>query len=111
MTKRYREALDQVCVGGAATVAAGPVGSADDPPVTFDWRGRTYRVLQVLGHWREDSGWWRRPDGQPIRIQQTDLWRVEAGDARRRRNGVSESRGVYELVHRDGQWTLDRVWD
>ena len=42
---------------------------------------------------------------QPIRIEQTDLWRVEA------RNGVPESRGVYELVHRDGAWTLDRVWD
>ena len=105
MTKRYREALERVDVGGATAVAAGPVSSAAEAPLTFDWRGRTYRVLQVLGHWREDAGWWRRPDGQPIRIQQTDLWRVEA------RNGVPESRGVYELVHRDGQWTLDRVWD
>ncbi len=115
MTKRYREALDHVDVGATATVAAGPVGRADDAPVTFDWRGRTYRVLQVLGHWREDAGWWRRPDGQPIRIEQTDLWRVEArlrvGPGGMKQNGVPDSQGVYELVHRDGQWTLDRVWD
>lgn len=104
MTKRYREALDRVDLGAAAA-AAGPSGAVDGSPVAFRWRGQDYRVLQVLGHWREDSGWWRRPDGQPIRIEQTDLWRVEA------RNGVPTSRGVYELVHRDGQWTLDRVWD
>jgi hypothetical protein len=105
MTKRYREVLEQVRTGAAGAPTAGPSGAVDDAPVGFDWRGRHYRVLQVLGHWREDAGWWRRPDGQPIRIEQTDLWRVEA------RNGVPASRGVYELVHRDGQWTLDRVWD
>lgn len=92
MTKRYREALDAVAVDEAT-------------PVSFRWRGQTYRVLAVLGHWREDPGWWRRPDGQPIRIDQTDLWRVEAV------NGAPTSRGVYELVHRDEDWTLDRIWD
>ena len=105
MTKRYREALDRVEVGAAAAPAAGPSGAVEDSPVAFQWRGTTYRVLQVLGHWREDPGWWRRPDGQPIRIEQTDLWRVEA------MNGAPTSQGVYELVHRDGAWTLDRIWD
>lgn len=104
MTKRYREALDHVTVGGGGE-AGGAGGASEVAPETFRWRGQTYRVLQVLGHWREDPGWWRRPDGQPIRIDQTDLWRVEA------RNGSPTSRGVYELVHRDGAWTLDRVWD
>lgn len=92
MTKRYREALDEVEVRDR------------DAPSGFQWRGEHYQVVQVLGHWREDPGWWRRADGQPIRIEQTDLWRVEA------RNGTP-ARGVYELVHRDGAWTLDRVWD
>lgn len=92
MTKRYREVLDEVEVRDR------------DAPCGFQWRGEQYRVLQVIGHWREDPGWWRRADGQPIRIEQTDLWRVEA------RNGTP-ARGVYELVHRDGVWTLDRVWD
>ena len=91
MTKRYREQLEEVTA---------PHG----PPETFRWRGQTYRVERVLGHWREDPGWWRRPDGQPVRIAQTDLWRVEA------RNGTP-SRGVYELARRDDGWRLDRVWD
>jgi hypothetical protein len=116
MTKRYREALDAVVLDG---------DDGDDDrdirgPVGFRWRGRDYRVLQVLGHWREDPGWWRRPDGQPIRIEQTDLWRVEAG-AGRGGNGAAgynghgrlaaSPQGVYELVRRADVWTLDRVWD
>lgn len=105
MTKRYREVLDRVDVGAVSAPVAGVGGAGGtDTPVAFQWRGQTYQVLQVLGHWREDPGWWRRPDGQPIRIEQTDLWRVEA------RNGVP-TRGVYELVRRNDTWTLDRVWD
>lgn len=114
MTKRYREVLDRVDLGAPVAPSAGPSGATADVPVAFQWRGRAYRVLQVLGHWREDPGWWRRPDGQPIRIEQTDLWRVEArrwvaGGSRT--DGAPTSQGVYELVHRDGAWTLDRVWD
>lgn len=106
MTKRYRETLDEVRL------------TEDVPrqqPCEFAWRGQRYRVLKVLGHWREDPGWWRRPDGEPVQIEQTDLWRVEA------RNGSSAARastrikqptqGVYELVRRGETWRLDRVWD
>jgi hypothetical protein len=91
VTKRYRE-LVEVCSDGGA-------------PVSFRWRGRTYYVRRVLGHWREDPGWWRRSDGQAIRIEQADLWRVEA------RDGGPNPRGVYEIVHRGNGWHLDRVWD
>lgn len=93
MTKRYREALEAV-----------EVTQGGDQPAAFCWRGRRYEIVGVLGHWREDPGWWRRPDGQPIRIEQADLWRVEA------RNGVP-GHGVYEIVRRGDQWRLDRVWD
>lgn len=87
MSKRYREPLEEIeCEG--------------ERPVAFAWRGRRYRVTGVLGHWREDPGWWARPNGgAAVRIEQADLWRVEAGD------------GVYELVHRGGSWRLDRIWD
>ena len=113
MTKRYRERLERVEVGAPAAPVAGLSGAAGDTPVAFRWRGHQYRVLQVLGHWREDPGWWRRPDGHPVRIEQTDLWRVEATSSRLAHplDGVRESQGVYELVHRDGAWTLDRIWD
>lgn len=100
MTKRYREPLDGVELAGG--VDADDV--AHEAPVAFRWRGQHYRVVAVLGHWREDPGWWRRPDGMPVRIEQADLWRVEA------RNG-HPSCGVYELVRRGGSWRLDRVWD
>jgi hypothetical protein len=106
MTKRYREPLDEVELAGRADEEA--------PPAAFCWRGQRYQVLQVLGHWREDPGWWRRTDGAPVRIEQTDLWRVEAGHrvgpGGRMSNGVP-TRGVYELVRRGEAWRLDRVWD
>lgn len=92
MTKRYREALDRVDMDGAV-------------PVAFRWRGRRYEVVRVLGHWREDPGWWRRSDGRTIRIDQADLWRVEA------ENGLPHAAGVYELVRRGDDWHLDRIWD
>lgn len=99
MSKRYRETLDKVVL--ASEVA----GTYDVPvPEAFTWRGRDYRVLQVLGHWREDPGWWRGSDGATVQIEQTDLWRVEA------RNGIP-TRGVYELVQRGDAWRLDKVWD
>lgn len=95
MSKRYREVLDEVETNEEDTPA----------PASFRWRGRRYRVVRVIGHWREDPGWWRRPDGEPVRIVQSDLWRVEA------RNGSLSSQGIYELVHRDDEWRLDKVWD
>ncbi|MGH3440714.1 MAG: DUF6504 family protein [Nitriliruptorales bacterium] len=93
MTKRYRERLEQVEVG-------------ERGPTTFRWRGRRFDVVRVLGHWREDPGWWRRSDGRAIRISQADLWRVEARNGR-----PAGGAGVYELVLREGDWHLDRVWD
>lgn len=84
-------------------------GPADaDEPLAFAWRGRHYDVTRILGHWREEEGWWRRPDGEPIRIEQSDLWRVEAV----RGGGMArDQRGVYELSRRGVTWRLDRVWD
>lgn len=93
MTRRYREPLEDVRRDGAA-----------DAPTAFRWRGRTYRVVQVLGHWREDPGWWRRADGRPVRIEQSDLWRVEAHDG-------TPAGGVYEIARHGHAWRLERVWD
>ena len=88
--KRYREALDDVEVD-------------DGTPVAFHWRGRRHEVLQVLGHWHEDAGWWRRSGGAVLTVERTDLWRVEVTTA--------QGRGIHELVRRAGTWRLDRVWD
>lgn len=88
MTKRFREAVT-VTTGG------------HDAPAAFRWRGAVYRVVAVIGHWREDAGYW---SGGGIAVPQRHLWRVEAC------NGTPAS-GVYELVCEDGAWRLDRVWD
>lgn len=88
MTKRVREAIEVTT-------------DAEAVPRGFSWRGARYRVLEVLGHWREDAGYWT---GGGLEIPQRDLWRVEA------RNGVPHS-GVYELVREGEAWRLDRVWD
>lgn len=72
-------------------------------PRAFRWRGSSYAVTTVLGHWREDAAWW---SGAGLAVPQRDLWRVEA----RRGHGPAHS-GVYELVCEPGGWRLDRVWD
>lgn len=97
MTKRYREPVEILSSVAESVGEGSPVGV----PAAFRWRGSTYRVLSVLGHWREDAAYW---SGGGIEIPQRDLWRVEA------RNGIPAS-GVYELVHERGAWRLDRVWD
>ena len=92
MSKRFRETVE-VTTGGPTP--------GHPQPVAFRWRGGTYQVLAVLGHWREDAAYWA---GGGVEIPQRDLWRVEA------RNGTS-GRGVYELVHEGAGWRLDRLWD
>jgi len=93
MTRRYREPVS--------------VEERSAEPAAFRWRGRTYRVVAVLGHWREDAGYWT---GGGVEVPQRDLWRVEAA---RPAAPVAAAlpAGVYELVREAGAWRLDRVWD
>lgn len=95
MTKRYREAVEVT-----ATEPPDVTGS-EKRPAAFRWRGSSYRITGILGHWREDAGYWA---GGQVEVPQRDLWRVEA------RNGAPTS-GVYELVREGDTWRLDRVWD
>lgn len=99
MTKRFRESVT------VTTEAAGPVA--------FRWRGNSYRVVAVLGHWREDAGYW---SGGGVDVPQRDLWRVEARNGaaslpRPERGEQAVPAGVYELVCEADAWRLDRVWD
>jgi hypothetical protein len=64
MTKRYREDVDVTTDGTESHM-----------PTAFRWRGRRYRIVAVLGHWREDAGYW---SGAEVDVPQRDLWRVEA---------------------------------
>jgi hypothetical protein len=92
VARRYREELERVDLRA-------------EVPTRFRWRGREHEVVRILGHWREDPGWWRGADGGSIRISQADLWRVEAS------NGTRTDPGVFEIVRREDVWHLDRIWD
>jgi hypothetical protein len=95
MVKRFREPVD-VVTDGASLDPAHPA------PRSFRWRRRTYVVVSVLGHWREDAGYWT---ARGLEVPQRDLWRVEA-----RRTG-GPSAGVFELVRETDDWRLQRLWD
>ena len=61
----------------------------------FIWRRRLYRVLEVMGWWREPSEWW---NGKAMRL----FVRV---------NAQNSSTGTYELYRLGEQWFLSRVLD
>lgn len=103
-------------------------------PETFLWRGRVYRVRQVLGHWFERRAWWTEPAVRAVHgeegagapgpssaaaaemssgemsslVGDQEVWRVEAGAGR------SAATGVYDLGRAPGPgrpWRLLRVDD
>ena len=61
----------------------------------FIWRKRLYRVLEIIGWWREPGKWW---DNEPIRY----YLRV---------NAKNTSIGTYELCRIGDAWLLDKVLD
>lgn len=62
-------------------------------PEQFLWRGRLYRVTEVVAHWQERHPWWRAAAEQPLaRVPLArQVWRVEAS------RGRSSVPGVYDL--------------
>jgi hypothetical protein len=64
-------------------------------PSVFEWRGRRYEVIDVIGKWRIEGRWW--DDGRD-----REYWRVEA------RGGA-----VWDLYFDRGRdrWHMERLWD
>jgi hypothetical protein len=69
--------------------------SKDSRLTAFIWRRRLYRVLEVIGWWREPSNWW---NGETIPL----FVRV---------NARTSSTGSYELCRFGKKWFLIRVLD
>jgi len=96
MARRYAETV-QVQADDTGLVA----------PSTFVWRGRSYLVSGVLGHWHERRAWWVGPAALALHGTgergpgqagsdldgEREVWRVEASGSG---GGVL---GVYDLVH------------
>ena len=121
MTRRlWRPVIVQV----AGDSCAGEIGDAGPPPPhTFRWRGRLYRVQEVLARWAEAEAWWRDAGAAaavPTVLPGADrwVWRVEAIDqracsARAAREPHRIAGGVYDLAFAPASalWTVLRVID
>ena len=67
-----------------------PVGGA--VPEQFLWRGRLYRVTEVVDHWQERHAWWRSSEGSLAQVPLArEVWRVSA------QRGRAGAPGVYDL--------------
>ncbi len=102
-------------------------GGAQEGPEQFLWRGRLWKVRDVVAHWVETGPWWRSagvhavlgsddgPPGGGTRtvtdlLAEREVWRVEAA------RGIGAARsgtGVFDLVFdwADGSWRLARCED
>jgi hypothetical protein len=117
---------------GMVNGAQGPV----EGPEQFLWRGRLWKVADVLARWVETGPWWQSADADAARgtdepwggeapagsvvtaarpvavdlLAEREVWRVEASAGR---NATREGRGIFELVFdwADGTWQLARCVD
>ena len=91
------------------------VRKGGDAPEQFLWRGRLWKVRDVLAHWVETGPWWQSSGVRAVLgsdqaseapvvtdlLAERELWRVEAGIG----PGTS---GVFDLSFdwADGHWQL-----
>jgi Family of unknown function (DUF6504) len=106
--------------------------SGMEGPEQFLWRGRLWKVREVIAHWVETGPWWQSggaravigsddgapsPGGGAVRrsgadlLAERELWRVEAGRGPGRAvagQGPAEGSGVFDLAFdwSDGRWAL-----
>jgi hypothetical protein len=102
---------------GRVGIGSGETVTAVEGPEQFLWRGRLWKVSEVLAHWVETGPWWRSgrahavlgsdepddldgpPDSSGARVPtdltaEREVWRVEAG------RGMGAGRST--AVHADG---------
>ena len=116
-------------------VRKGMVGGTEGPE-QFLWRGRLWKVCDVLAHWVETGPWWQSSgvhavlgseevatrsthEGGAVAVQhdlaaEREVWRVEAARGLSAASGApGAGRGVFDLVFdwAEGNWQLARCVD
>lgn len=101
-------------------VRKGPVGAgAEEGPAHFVWRGRLWKVRDVVAHWVETGPWWQAAEARAVvgddqepgpggdLLAEREFWRVEAARDR------ADAGGVFDLVFDWGRggWLLTRCLD
>ena len=89
----------------------GPV----EGPEQFLWRGRLWKVRDVVAHWVETGPWWQGDPDQDL-LAEREVWRVEAGRGLAAVDGGDcggGGGGVFDLVFDGGRgsWQLARAVD
>jgi hypothetical protein len=111
-------------------------GGDVEAPEQFLWRGRLWKVSDVVGHWVETGPWWqssnvaavlgaedrdgptpdlpgRSPSVHDL-VAEREVWRVEAARGLVAAGaGPGAGRGVFDLVFdwAEGGWLLTRCMD
>jgi hypothetical protein len=105
--------------------------AGQEVPEQFLWRGKVWKVCEIISHWVETSAWWEQSGVAALlgtstghgtapersRGVRADLlgerehWRVEAVFAKRSR--LVATSGVFDLAFdwSDGSWRLVRCID
>jgi len=116
-------------------VRKGMVGGTEGPE-QFLWRGRLWKVCEVLAHWVETGPWWQSSgvqavlgseematdpasEGGAVAVQhdltaEREVWRVEAARGLAAAGAADGTgRGVFDLVFdwTEGSWQLARCVD
>jgi hypothetical protein len=105
-------------------VVAGAVGQVEGPE-QFLWRGRLWKVCDVVAHWVETGPWWQSggaasvlgsdqpDDAETDLLAEREVWRVEAARGLVAAGAGGAGRGVFDLTFDWGQghWRLSRCAD
>jgi hypothetical protein len=93
------------------------LSSGTGGPMGFRWRGRAYRVVEQLDHWRIRTRWWTQEEERDYfqvvaqALDEDPEWGAPATGGHPLDADPPLEHGVYELYQSSGQWFMGRIVD